>query len=85
MTNMNDGNSSKEDHLFAQELYLHVSEILGNQVRELSIHVNKEGIVINGACDSYHAKQLAQEIVGKSTSRRIIENRIVVRDNTASK
>jgi hypothetical protein len=81
MTNLNEGNSSKEDHMNAQELYLYVSEILGTQVRALSIELSDDGIVINGNCDSYHSKQLVQEIIGKSTSRRIVSNLIVVRDS----
>lgn len=81
MTNLNEGNSSKEDHTYAQELCLYVSEILGTKVRALSIEPSDDGIVINGHCDSYHSKQLAQEIIGKSTSRQIVSNLIVVRDS----
>jgi hypothetical protein len=77
---MSEGHRPQDNYLYAQELHLYVTEMLGNQVQSLSIQVSDEGVVLNGTCDSYHSKQLAQEIVSKSTSRRILSNFIVVRD-----
>jgi hypothetical protein len=69
-----------EDDSYAHDLLQHVSEHLGNQVQSLSIDISEEGITIDGICDSFHSKQLAQEIVSKSSSLRIVTNRIVVRE-----
>lgn len=63
---------------YAQELYLSVIERLGTQARSLSIEVTAEGVILRGQCNSYHVKQLAQEIVGKNTSRPVLQNLIVV-------
>jgi hypothetical protein len=77
---------SSEDHkrnaneAYASELHFSVTELLGNRIQTLSIVVNEEGVILDGVCDSFHTKQLVQEIVTKSTSRRVVSNLIAVRD-----
>lgn len=75
--------SQSDNELYALELQLWVTERLSNRVRSLWIEVLDEGVILNGNCDSYHVKQLAQEIVSKCTSRRILSNLILVRDMTS--
>lgn len=66
---------------YAIELQFSVLELLGNKVQKLSIVVEDEGIILHGVCDSFHTKQMAQEIVTKNTSRRVVANLLEVRDN----
>ena len=79
---MNNNDKSDGDDLYSLELNQYVSEVLGSQVQSLLIEVYEQGITIHGTCSSFHSKQLAQEVVGKSTSRRIVSNNIVVRDTS---
>jgi hypothetical protein len=65
---------------YAIELRFSVLELLGNRVQKLSIAVEKEEIILHGVCDSFHTKQMAQEIVTKNTSRRVVSNLMIVRD-----
>ncbi len=69
-----------ENEAYAVELHFSVVELLGNRIHTLSIVVDEEGVTLHGSCDSFHTKQMAQEIVTKSTSRRVVSNLIVVRD-----
>jgi hypothetical protein len=77
---MNGGNESSDDDHYVCELVQHLEEILGSQVQQLSIEVSKDGLTLYGFCDSFHFKQMAQEAASRSTSRRIVENKIVVRE-----
>ena len=77
---MNKNGKSGDNDLYALELNQYISEALGSQVQSLSIEVSEQGITIHGICSSFHSKQLAQEIISKSTSRRIVSNSIVVRE-----
>jgi hypothetical protein len=65
---------------YAIELQFSVLELLGNRVQKLSILIEEEGIILNGDCDSFHTKQMAQEIVTKNTSRRVVANLMIVRE-----
>jgi hypothetical protein len=65
---------------YAIELHFSVLELLGSRVQKLSIVVEDEGIILHGVCDSFHTKQMAQEIVTKNTSRRVVSNLMIVRD-----
>ena len=77
---MNDDVKPVEGDLNAQELTTYVSEVLGSQVKSLSIEVSQQGITVHGSCGSFYVKQLAQEIVKrKSPGRQIVANNIVVR------
>jgi hypothetical protein len=78
---MQENDNSSGADVYARELFLHVSEHLVSHVQALTIDVSEEGITLNGVCDSFHSKQLAQEIVSKSTSLRIVANNIFVRDS----
>ena len=66
---------------YANELQFSVLELLGNRVQKLSILIEEEGIILNGVCDSFHTKQMAQEIVTKNTSRRVVANLMIVREH----
>lgn len=55
--------------------------LLNGHLRSLTIDVTEQGIVLRGNCDSFHAKQLVQEIVTKSSSLRILSNDLVVSEH----
>lgn len=63
------------------ELQQLVLGLLGVHLRTFRISISDEGIVIRGCCDSFHTKQMVQEIVGKSTSRRIVANELIVSEH----
>ena len=81
MAAMGEGSNPNDNDLYGQELYQYVTENLPNKVQSLAIEVSDEGVILRGSCDSYYSKQVAQEIVSKSTSRRIVSNLIEVRDS----
>lgn len=64
--------------ILSAELQQLVRGLLRNHLRSFSVELSDDGIVLSGYCDSFHAKQMAQEIVAKSTSRRIVSNDLVV-------
>jgi len=66
--------------IVSSELKSLVMGLLNGHMRSLSIDVSERGIVLRGVCDSFHAKQLAQEIVTKSSSLRILSNDLVVNE-----
>ncbi len=80
MTSAGESSNPSENDLYALDLQMDAAEILGNQVRSFAIAVSDDGIVIRGSCDSHHIKQVAQEVVRRCTSRRIVSNLIVVRE-----
>jgi hypothetical protein len=61
------------------EFYALVLKILGKQVQELEVEVSETGVTLRGFCDSFQIKQVAQEIVSRNSSRRIVSNLISVR------
>ena len=63
------------------ELKCLVMGLLKGHLRSLTIDVSERGIVLGGNCDSFHAKQLVQEIVTKSSSLRILSNDLVVNEH----
>jgi hypothetical protein len=63
------------------ELKCLVMGLLKGHLRSLTIDVLERGIVLRGNCDSFHAKQLVQEIVTKSSSLRILSNDLVVNEH----
>ncbi len=63
----------------SKELEDIVLRCLGNHLQQFRIDSSDKGIVINGFCDSYHAKQMAQEIVLKNTIQKIAANKLVVK------
>ena len=63
------------------ELKSLVLGLLNGHLKSLTIDVSELGIVLRGNCDSFHAKQLVQEIVTKSSSLRILSNDLVVGEN----
>lgn len=63
------------------ELKSLVMGLLKGHLRSLTINVSERGIVLGGNCDSFHAKQLVQEIVTKSSSLRILSNDLVVNEH----
>lgn len=79
---MNDGDWNRNADT-AKELHDCITESLKQQLQLLRVEVSDAGVVLHGTCDSFHIKQLAQEIITKNTSRRILANRIVVRSQAA--
>ena len=65
----------------SNELKSLVMGLLKGHLRSLTIDVSERGIVLGGNCDSFHAKQLVQEIVTKSSSLRILSNDLVVNEH----
>ena len=63
------------------ELKSLVMGLLKGHLGSLTIHVSERGIVLGGNCNSFHAKQLVQEIVAKSSSLRILSNDLVVNEH----
>lgn len=55
-----------------------VVELLKSRVRALSIVASDRGIILSGFCDSFHAKQMAQEIVSQHSHLAIVANNLVV-------
>ena len=51
---------------------------LGNRVRDLRVILLPEGLVLQGRCATYHAKQMAQHIAMEATDMPILANEIVV-------
>ena len=73
--NSSNTQANSEDPL---ELQDRVRELLKNRLRSFSINVTGNGIVLNGACTSYHAKQLVQEVVAQHTHLPIVANNLTV-------
>jgi hypothetical protein len=74
----NECNERDNPECISTELKSLVMGLLKGHLRSLTIDVSERGIVLGGNCDSFHAKQLAQEIVTKSSSLRILSNDLVV-------
>lgn len=61
-------------------LRLAVEARAGRRVRDLRVEwVGEAGVVLYGRTDTYHAKQLAQHVVGQVSGRAVLANRIEVR------
>ncbi len=58
-----------------------VLALLGSHLRSFTINFLEVGLVLRGSCDSFHAKQMAQETVAKNTSLRIAANDLVVNES----
>ena len=79
---MNHNQSTERDNreCISAELKSLIMGLLKGHLRSLTIDVEERGIVLRGNCDSFHAKQLVQEIVAKSSSLRILSNDLVVNE-----
>ncbi len=82
MSSSHAGASGPNNDAYAQELHLCITQAFGGRVTSLSVEVTDEEVVLSGGCDSFHTKQLVQELARTSTSRRVISNLIVVRRET---
>jgi hypothetical protein len=51
---------------------------LGNRIRGLRVLVRPDGVILQGRCGTYHAKQLAQHAVMEHTKLPILANDIEV-------
>jgi hypothetical protein len=60
------------------ELEAHVQSALSGRVRRLRLVLQDAGLVLHGQTCTYYAKQLAQQIVMKSTALPILSNDIEV-------
>jgi hypothetical protein len=66
--------------IFSEEEQLESTLIrrLGNRVRDLRVILLPEGLILQGRCATYHAKQMAQHIAMEATDLPILANEIVV-------
>lgn len=55
-----------------------VFEALKNRIRTFSICITDSGVVLDGSCDSFYAKQMVQEIVAHHSNLTILENNLMV-------
>ena len=55
-----------------------VQDELGNRIRHLQIVAQADGFILRGRATTYYAKQLAQHVVMRLTSRRVLANEIEV-------
>jgi hypothetical protein len=62
----------------AAELQSLVLGLLDDRLKSFKIDVSQAGIVLDGFCDSFHVKQMAQEIIRQHTSLPIVTNRLEV-------
>jgi hypothetical protein len=60
------------------ELVAHVECRLGGQVGDFGLVVAAKGLILRGRADTYHAKQLAQQLVMEETRLPILANEIEV-------
>jgi hypothetical protein len=60
------------------EWQIHCQCQLGSRVRHLRLIPCEGGVTLTGYCRTYHAKQLAQHIVGETTGLRVVANEIDV-------
>jgi len=79
-TNQDSGQSHGSD-----ELQMLVLGQLKSHVRSLKVDISEAGIVLNGHCDSFQAKQMAQEIIRHNTTLPIVTNNLVVDYSNAIK
>jgi hypothetical protein len=68
-------------HRLQQELEEHILVRTGHRIRELSIELRPERIVLRGRTRTYHIKQLAQHGVRDLLPTIGLENAIVVDNN----
>ena len=76
-------NQSIDPDSISSELKRLIEGLLGSHLRSFSIDVSEHGLALRGNCDSFHAKQLVQEIVSKRSSLRILSNDLVVNEPRA--
>lgn len=77
----NQSTERENQECISAELKSLIMGLLKGHLRSLTIDVTEGGIVLRGTCDSFHAKQLVQEIVTKSSSLRILSNDLVVNEH----
>ena len=65
-------------HQDFDELEVRLQSQLSGRIRDLSLRLEDDGIVLQGFTRTYHAKQVAQAIVMRFTDLPIAANEIVV-------
>ena len=68
----------------SQEIERRVRAKTGWQIRELVVRVHGEGVTLQGLCNTFYAKQLAQEAAMSATQDAPLSNQIFV-ENEESK
>lgn len=58
------------------DLKAYLRQVIGNQVRDLEVHVCLTGIRLTGKARSFYVKQLAQETILKLTPHPLVANEI---------
>ena len=62
----------------ALELQSLVLGLLENRLKLFKIDISQTGIELSGFCDSFHVKQMAQEIIRQHVSLPIVNNGLIV-------
>lgn len=60
------------------ELHRHVQRRTGGRIRELTVELGPEQVVLRGRAGSYHIKQLAQHGIWELLPKARLDNAIVV-------
>lgn len=71
--------SISEDRL-ARQIEEIVRTRTGQAVRQLSVVVADEGVLLRGSCESFYSKQLAQEAAMNFARTRCVTNEIAVKE-----
>jgi hypothetical protein len=61
-----------------EDLERHVQRRTGGRIRELTVELGPEAVVLRGRAGSYHLKQLAQHGIQELMPRARLDNAIVV-------
>jgi osmotically-inducible protein OsmY len=67
-----------EAEALAESIEQAVRRETGRQVRDLSVEITREGVLLRGRCDSFHCKQLAQHAAMTTPGGDRVTNRIEV-------
>jgi hypothetical protein len=63
---------------FQEELERHVHQRTGGRIRELTVELGPEHIILRGRATSYHLKQLAQHGIREVMPQVRLDNAIIV-------
>lgn len=62
------------------EIGRQVLSLLNGHLTAITIDVSDQGIVMRGTCDSFHAKQLAEETVVQISNLRVLSNELIINE-----
>jgi len=70
--------NQKNQPEFLDELEILVTKRLAGHLSEFQLHESADGLMLTGLSKSFHAKQMAQELVTEFGNFRIVANELVV-------